>query len=67
MFEGIFQPIHLLVIVIVILIFFGPGKLPEIGSSLGKAIRDFKKAMSEPEKDPDEKVERVEDKKDNPR
>jgi len=31
------------------LIFFGPGKLPEVGSMIGKAIRGFKKAMSESE------------------
>jgi sec-independent protein translocase protein TatA len=66
MFEGIFQPMHLLVIVIAILIFFGPGKLPEIGSTLGKAINDFKKAMSEPEKKPDENGKKIEDKKDSP-
>jgi sec-independent protein translocase protein TatA len=47
MFEGLFQPMHLLVILIIALIIFGPGKLPEIGSGLGKAIRDFKKAFNE--------------------
>lgn len=50
MFEGLFQPMHLLVILIIVLIIFGPGKLPELGNSLGKAIKGFKKAMSEPEK-----------------
>jgi len=49
MFEGLFQPMHLLVILVIVLIFFGPGKLPELGSSLGKTIRGFKKAMAEPE------------------
>ena len=49
MFEGIFQPMHLLVILVIVLIIFGPGKLPEMGNSLGKAIKGFKKAMSEPE------------------
>ena len=47
MFEGLFQPMHLLVILLIVLIFFGPGKLPELGSTLGKAIRGFKKAISE--------------------
>ena len=47
MFEGLFQPMHLLVILIIALIIFGPGKLPEIGSGLGRAIRDFKKAFNE--------------------
>ena len=44
MFEGLFQPMHLLLILVIALIIFGPGKLPELGGSLGKAIRDFKKA-----------------------
>ncbi len=48
MFEGIFQPLHLLVILVIALIVFGPGKLSEVGGSLGKAIRGFKKAMNEP-------------------
>ena len=41
MFEGIFQPMHLLVILVIVLIIFGPGKLPDLGSSLGKAIKGF--------------------------
>jgi sec-independent protein translocase protein TatA len=47
MFEGLFRPMHLLVILIIVLVIFGPGKLPEIGEGLGKSIRGFKKAMSE--------------------
>lgn len=35
---------ELLIVLIVALMFFGPGKLPELGSGLGKAIRGFKKA-----------------------
>jgi sec-independent protein translocase protein TatA len=41
---------ELLVILVIALIFFGPGKLPELGSSIGKAIRDFKIAINETEK-----------------
>ena len=37
---------ELLIILIIALIIFGPGKLPQIGSGLGKAIRDFKKGVS---------------------
>ena len=48
---GIGMP-EMLVILIVALVFFGPGKLPELGSSIGKAIRGFKKAMEEPEEKP---------------
>jgi sec-independent protein translocase protein TatA len=66
MFEGIFQPMHLLVILIIVLIIFGPGKLPEIGNTLGKAIRGFKNSMNEPEKSSDTSSEpkKIEDKKD---
>jgi sec-independent protein translocase protein TatA len=46
MFEGLFQPMHLLLILGIALIFFGPSKLPELGRGLGTSIRDFKKAMN---------------------
>jgi sec-independent protein translocase protein TatA len=54
---GIGMP-EMLVILIVALVFFGPGKLPELGSSIGKAIRGFRKAMSEPEEKPDPKQDK---------
>ncbi len=47
MFEGLFQPLHMLIILVIVLIIFGPGKLPELGEGLGKGIRSFKKAMKE--------------------
>jgi len=47
MFEGLFQPFHLLVILVIALIVFGPGKLSDVGGSLGKAIKGFKKAMND--------------------
>ena len=40
---------EILVILVVILLFFGSKKLPEIGSGLGRAIRNFKKATTEPD------------------
>ncbi len=49
MFEGLFQPMHLLLILLIVLIIFGPGKLPELGEGLGKSIKAFKKAMKEEE------------------
>ncbi len=52
MFEGIFQPMHLILILLIVLIIFGPGKLPELGEGLGKSIKAFKKAMKEEEKNP---------------
>ena len=50
---GLLQPMHLLVILVIVLIIFGPGKLPELGNSIGKAIRGFKKAMEEREQIPE--------------
>ena len=46
MFEGLFQPTHLILILLVALLLFGPSKLPQIGAGLGKSIRDFKKAIA---------------------
>jgi len=48
---GLFQPMHLLVILVIALIIFGPGKLPELGSSIGKGIKEFKKALALDDKD----------------
>ncbi|OPY89152.1 MAG: Sec-independent protein translocase protein TatA [Syntrophus sp. PtaU1.Bin208] len=45
---GIGMP-ELLVILVIILIIFGAGKLPEIGGAIGKGIKNFKKATNEPE------------------
>ncbi len=44
MFSGAFQPMHLLLILIVVLIIFGPGKLPDVGKAIGKTIREFKRS-----------------------
>ena len=51
MFEGLFQPMHLLVIFVIAVLVFGPKKLPELGKALGESIREFKKAMSGDDKD----------------
>ena len=47
MFEGLFQPMHLLLIAGIALLVFGPKKLPELGKGLGESIRGFKAAMAE--------------------
>ncbi len=47
MFEGLAQPMHLILILLIVLVIFGPGKLPELGAGLGKSIKEFKKAMKE--------------------
>ena len=43
--EGLLSPTHLVFILLIVLILFGPGKLPELGKGLGKGIREFKDAM----------------------
>ncbi len=58
MFEGLFSPVHLIIILVIALIIFGPGKLPELGKGLGKSIREFKKAMSGEDDKPDTDVKK---------
>jgi sec-independent protein translocase protein TatA len=45
---GIGMP-ELIIILVIILIIFGAGKLPEIGGAIGKGIKNFKKATREPD------------------
>ena len=45
MFEGLFQPMHLLVIIVLALLVFGPKKLPELGKGLGEGLSGFRAAM----------------------
>jgi sec-independent protein translocase protein TatA len=52
MLEGLFQPMHLLVIFGLALLVFGPKKLPELGKGLGESIRGFKSAMKTDENQP---------------
>jgi sec-independent protein translocase protein TatA len=47
MFEGMLQPMHLLVIFGIALLVFGPKKLPELGKGIGDGIRGFKNAMKD--------------------
>ncbi|MBU0990859.1 MAG: twin-arginine translocase TatA/TatE family subunit [Proteobacteria bacterium] len=56
---GIGMP-ELIIILVIILIIFGAGKLPEIGAGLGKGIKNFKKATTEVDQ---EKAEKIEDDK----
>jgi sec-independent protein translocase protein TatA len=49
---GLFAPTHLLLLLLVILIIFGPSKLGDVGGALGDGIRDFKRAINEPESIP---------------
>lgn len=45
MFENILQPTHLILILAIALLMFGPQKLPQIGKGLGEAIRGFREGM----------------------
>jgi sec-independent protein translocase protein TatA len=56
---GIGMP-ELIIILVIILIIFGAGKLPEIGAGMGKAIRNFKGVGDEEEKKEPEKIEEEE-------
>jgi sec-independent protein translocase protein TatA len=53
MFEGLLQPMHLLVVFGIALLVFGPKKLPELGKGLGEGIRGFKSAIKAEEKPTD--------------
>jgi sec-independent protein translocase protein TatA len=53
---GIGMP-ELIIILVIILIIFGAGKLPEIGSGMGKAIKNFKNATNSAEKKDTDKIE----------
>ncbi len=45
MFEGLFQPTHLLLIFAIVMLMFGPQKLPQLGKGLGEAIRGFREGI----------------------
>jgi sec-independent protein translocase protein TatA len=52
MFEGLFQPTHLLLIFGIALLVFGPKKLPELGKGIGDGIRGFRSAIKADEDKP---------------
>jgi sec-independent protein translocase protein TatA len=47
---GEFSISHVLILTLILLVFFGPSRLPALGQSLGKALRGFKDAMNDTEK-----------------
>jgi sec-independent protein translocase protein TatA len=53
MIEGLLQPSHLLVILALAILCFGPKKLPELGTGLAQGIRGFKEALKEAPKESD--------------
>ena len=51
--EGLFQPLHILLLIGIALLLFGPRKFADLGKGLGEGIRNFKQSMKTPEeKDP---------------
>jgi sec-independent protein translocase protein TatA len=59
MIEGLFQPMHLLVIFGIALLVFGPKKFPELGKGIGEGIRGFKAAMKAEEAKPESAVANI--------
>jgi sec-independent protein translocase protein TatA len=64
---GVIEPWHLVLILIIALVIFGPGKLGDIGGSLGRGIKEFRSSMSvedtKDSKSDEKKPENVEAKK----
>lgn len=52
-FIGNVGPWELILILVIVLVIFGPGKLPKVGESLGKALQSFKKAKDDDEEEMD--------------
>jgi sec-independent protein translocase protein TatA len=50
--EGLFSPLHILLIVGIALLLFGPSKFASLGKGLGEGIRNFKSAIKDGENDP---------------
>lgn len=61
MIGGIGMP-ELVIILVIVLVIFGAGKLPEIGAGLGKGIKNFKKATQDPLDLSNDKAEQIEPK-----
>ena len=55
--EGLFQPWHLLLILAIALLLFGPKRLPEIGKGIGDGIRALKAGMKDGGSKPEEKAD----------
>jgi sec-independent protein translocase protein TatA len=60
---GAFGPIHIILIVIVALLLFGPSKLPELGKAFGKTLREFKNGTKEIMKDDNDEASQVQPRK----
>ena len=49
-------PLELVIILVIVLLIFGAGKLPQIGGAIGKSIKEFRKAKDEESEKPAEKT-----------
>jgi sec-independent protein translocase protein TatA len=56
---GNIGPLEIIVVLIIALIVFGPKRLPELGSSLGKGIREFRSTVTGDKDDDDEEVKAI--------
>jgi sec-independent protein translocase protein TatA len=61
--EGLFQPLHLILIIAIILLIFGTGKFASLGKGMGEGIRNFKAAMKDPEEEKKKEIKEEEEKK----
>jgi sec-independent protein translocase protein TatA len=43
--DGLLSPTHIIFILVIVLVIFGPGKLPQLGKGLGEGIKGFKEAI----------------------
>ena len=56
---GLFQPWHLLLILLIVLIVFGAGKLSQVGGALGQSVKDFKETVKDEDEDDETGAEPV--------
>jgi sec-independent protein translocase protein TatA len=54
-----FGPTELIIILVIVLLIFGPGKIANLGGSLGKSIRDFKTGLKDDEATAEPKLEKT--------
>jgi sec-independent protein translocase protein TatA len=54
---GALSPFHWLIVIVVVLLLFGPSRLAGVGKGLGEGIRSFKKGLSDDDKEDDKKSE----------
>ena len=55
--SGLLTPGHLLILAVVVLLVFGPKRLPELGRSLGTGMRDFRRSLSGEHEDEPQKTD----------